>query len=30
LGYRFAGEISLVFRPNLRFYCYEKSIDHGR
>jgi GNAT superfamily N-acetyltransferase len=30
LGYRFAGEIGLGFRPDLRFYCYEKSIDHGR
>ncbi len=26
LGYEFAGEISLSFRPNLRFYCYEKLI----
>jgi GNAT superfamily N-acetyltransferase len=26
LGYEFAGEISLSFRPNLRFYCYEKMI----
>ena len=25
LGYEFAGEISLSFRPNLRFYCYEKT-----
>ena len=24
LGYRFAGEISLAFRPGLRFFCYEK------
>ena len=24
LGYRFAGEISLEFRPGLRFFCYEK------
>jgi len=23
-GYVFAGEIDLAFRPNLRFYCYEK------
>lgn len=30
LGYRFAGEIGLGFRPDLRFYCYEKSIDHGQ
>ena len=27
LGYKFAGEIGLGFRPNLRFYCYEKRID---
>jgi ribosomal protein S18 acetylase RimI-like enzyme len=26
LGYEFAGEIGLSFRPNLRFYCYEKLI----
>ncbi|WP_158989290.1 GNAT family N-acetyltransferase [Mucilaginibacter sp. L196] len=26
LGYEFAGEINLSFRPNLRFYCYEKLI----
>lgn len=26
LGYQFAGEIGLGFRPNLRFYCYEKRI----
>lgn len=26
LGYEFAGEISLSFRPNLRFYCYEKLL----
>jgi ribosomal protein S18 acetylase RimI-like enzyme len=25
-GYKFAGEIGLGFRPNLRFYCYEKRI----
>jgi ribosomal protein S18 acetylase RimI-like enzyme len=24
LGYRFAGEIKLAFRPGLRFFCYEK------
>ena len=24
LGYRCAGEISLAFRPGLRFFCYEK------
>ena len=29
LGYAFAGEIGLSFRPNLKFYCYEKSIDHN-
>jgi GNAT superfamily N-acetyltransferase len=28
LGYQFAGEIGLGFRPNLRFYCYEKTLDH--
>ena len=28
LGYNFAGEIGLGFRPNLRFYCYEKRV-HG-
>ena len=27
LGYRYAGEIGLGFRPNLRFYCYEKRLD---
>jgi GNAT superfamily N-acetyltransferase len=26
LGYNYIGEISLGFRPNLRFYCYEKVI----
>ncbi|HVS93376.1 MAG TPA: GNAT family N-acetyltransferase [Mucilaginibacter sp.] len=26
-GYRFAGEMSLHFRPGLRFYCYEKRLD---
>jgi len=26
LGYEFAGETALHFRPNLRFYCYEKSL----
>jgi GNAT superfamily N-acetyltransferase len=26
LGYQFAGEIGLGFRPNLRFYCYEKRV----
>lgn len=28
LGYQFAGEIGLGFRPGLRFYCYEKVISH--
>jgi ribosomal protein S18 acetylase RimI-like enzyme len=27
LGYKFAGEIGLGFRPNLQFYCYEKRLD---
>jgi ribosomal protein S18 acetylase RimI-like enzyme len=26
LGYRFAGEIQLAFRPGLRFFCYEKQL----
>lgn len=26
LGYGYAGEISLAFRPGLRFYCYEKKL----
>lgn len=26
LGYRFAGEITLNFRPGLRFFCYEKQL----
>ncbi len=26
LGYTFAGEISLDFRPGLRFLCYEKRL----
>lgn len=26
LGYEYAGEIDLNFRPGLRFYCYEKRI----
>lgn len=26
LGYRFAGEITLAFRPGLRFFCYEKEL----
>ena len=24
LGYEFAGETGLDFRPNMKFYCYEK------
>jgi len=27
LGYVFAGEMGLSFRPGLRFYCYEKRLD---
>ena len=26
LGYIFSGEIGLAFRPNQRFYCYEKRL----
>jgi GNAT superfamily N-acetyltransferase len=26
LGYQLAGEIGLGFRPNLRFYCYQKAL----
>lgn len=26
LGYRFAGEIGLSYRPGLRFFCYEKLL----
>ena len=26
LGYRMAGEITLAFRPGLRFFCYEKQL----
>lgn len=26
LGYELAGEISLEFRPGLRFFCYEKRL----
>jgi ribosomal protein S18 acetylase RimI-like enzyme len=26
LGYVFAGEIGLKFRPGMRFYCYEKRL----
>lgn len=28
LGYKYSGEIGLGFRPNLRFYCYEKRLEH--
>jgi N-acetylglutamate synthase-like GNAT family acetyltransferase len=27
LGYVYVGEIGLAFRPNLRFYCYEKQLN---
>lgn len=27
MGYEFAGEIGLNYRPGLRFYCYEKRLD---
>lgn len=27
MGYVYAGEIGLAFRPGLRFYCYEKRLD---
>lgn len=27
MGYVYAGEIGLGFRPGLRFYCYEKRLD---
>lgn len=27
LGYRYAGEITLAFRPGLRFFCYEKWLE---
>lgn len=30
LGYKFAGEIGLNFRPGLRFYCYEKRLNPKR
>lgn len=26
LGFSYAGEIDLAFRPGLRFYCYEKRL----
>lgn len=29
LGYRFAGEITLAFRPGLRFFCYEKWLEQA-
>jgi len=28
LGYLFAGEIGLGFRPGLRFYCYQKQVGN--
>jgi GNAT superfamily N-acetyltransferase len=28
LGYVYAGEIDLAFRPGLRFYCYEKRLSN--
>jgi len=28
LGYELAGEITLAFRPGLRFLCYEKRLSH--
>ncbi len=27
MGYVYAGEIGLSFRPGMRFYCYEKRLD---
>ena len=27
LGYIYAGEIGLSYRPSLRFFCYEKRLD---
>jgi 2-amino-4-hydroxy-6-hydroxymethyldihydropteridine diphosphokinase len=30
LGYTFAGEIGLAFRPRLRFLCYEKRLQAAR
>lgn len=27
MGYAFAGEIGLSYRPGLKFYCYEKRLD---
>lgn len=29
MGYDFAGEIELSFRPGLRFYCYQKLLTSG-
>ena len=29
LGYTYAGEISLSYRPGLRFVCYEKRLGGG-
>ena len=29
LGYTYAGEIGLGFRPGLRFRCYEKRLAVG-
>ncbi|MBK0378340.1 GNAT family N-acetyltransferase [Mucilaginibacter segetis] len=28
MGYIYAGEIGLDFRPGLRFYCYEKELTN--
>ena len=30
LGYTFAGEIGLAFRPGLRFFCYEKRLGEAQ
>lgn len=30
LGYAFAGEIGLAFRPGLRFFCYEKRLGEAQ
>ena len=29
LGYQYAGEIGLGFRPGMRFLCYEKIVPHS-
>jgi len=29
LGYVYAGEIGLAFRPGLRFFCYEKRLSEN-